>query len=383
MVERTIQGTQQVHIQDALRAGRTLEELADAYSLHLRFHAEHPHLVSIKYDQLKSPKSDPLVQQCRGLIIDLKDNFRIISRGFDRFFNFGEAEAAEIDWRSATVYPKLDGSLIKLYWYAGKWQCATSGTPDGLAQVEGVPTTFRDLFWKVWELKGWDTPGQGYRRHTLIFELTTMFNQVVVRHSEPDIHLIGMRHNETGWEWPVERLHYWNPIKPLEQLTQIEHVIAAADIIDPKKEEGYVVVDDRFRRIKIKSPAYVKLHHLRGEGLNPRRMVEIVRNGEIDEILSHFPEWTEPLNEVKTNLEILIGAIEAAYREHGDLTDQKDFAIAIRNLCFNGILFGIRAGHYQTALEGVRSLHIDTLMKMLGMKTVPAAAAAVQSLETC
>jgi len=33
----------------------------------------------------------------------------------------------EIDWSKAEVFPKIDGSLIKIYNYRGTWYCSTRG----------------------------------------------------------------------------------------------------------------------------------------------------------------------------------------------------------------------------------------------------------------
>ena len=67
-------------------------------------------LVMFKYNQIDSDFSIPLVKEARGLILDADTN-EIISFPFTKFFNFGETNAAEIDWKSASILKKVDGCV--------------------------------------------------------------------------------------------------------------------------------------------------------------------------------------------------------------------------------------------------------------------------------
>jgi tRNA splicing ligase len=53
-----------------------------------------------------------VVQECRGLILDESANWRIVAFPYTKFFNYGEEHAASIDWSTACVQEKLDGSLM-------------------------------------------------------------------------------------------------------------------------------------------------------------------------------------------------------------------------------------------------------------------------------
>ena len=100
-----------------------------------RRHAQYPQLVCFKYNQRLSPMADAAVQEARGLILDEDDNWNVVSMSFTKFFNLEEQLAAEIDWDSAVVEEKLDGSLMSLYWYDGAWQVQSSGTADASGPV--------------------------------------------------------------------------------------------------------------------------------------------------------------------------------------------------------------------------------------------------------
>ena len=67
-------------------------------------------LVMLKYDQLSSDFYNAIVKECRGLILDA-ETFEVVSYPFNKFFNYGEPYAADIDWSSAYVTQKLDGCV--------------------------------------------------------------------------------------------------------------------------------------------------------------------------------------------------------------------------------------------------------------------------------
>src|SRR4051812_14936403 len=64
-----------------------LEELTTRYAIKVKRHGEFPNLVMLKYDQINSPMSEPIVQECRGIILDEADNWRVVSFPFRKFFN--------------------------------------------------------------------------------------------------------------------------------------------------------------------------------------------------------------------------------------------------------------------------------------------------------
>jgi hypothetical protein len=78
--------------------------------------------------------------------LDSKADWRVVCYPYNKFFNFGEPYAVtDIDWSSAVVYEKYDGSLATLYHYKGEWMVASSGVPDASGSIDNN-TTFRQLF---------------------------------------------------------------------------------------------------------------------------------------------------------------------------------------------------------------------------------------------
>lgn len=366
-------------VQEFLQGGGTIEQLIQRYAIKAKQHERYPNLVLLKYDMINSPMGEPIVAECRGIILDSADNWRIVSRPFDKFWNYGEGHAKPIDWASARVLEKLDGSLMVLYHYDGEWQVSSSGMPDAGGEVNGCDISFRDLFWKVWDEMGYFRPAEaGFMPHmTYMFELMTPYNRVVVRHKENRIALIGVRNRLTGkeskvgWESPDpfllgRRLPHEVRVFPLQTT---EDVLKTFDAMDPLGQEGYVVVDKDFHRIKVKHPGYVAIHHMR-DGFGPRRMLEVVRSGESSELLVHFPEWTDVYNEVQGKYEALVTRLEAAYEEHKAEVAQKDFALKVKDLPFSGALFQLRAKKINTVREHLKVINIKNLVEHLNLKDI-------------
>ena len=114
----------------------SLEELTEQYGIKVVQSVKYPELYLFKYSQIDSPMGEKIVQESRGIILDSSTvEWLPVSRPYDKFFNYSEGHAAEIDWSTARVYDKLDGSLVTLYWYGDKWNVATSGNPDAAGEV--------------------------------------------------------------------------------------------------------------------------------------------------------------------------------------------------------------------------------------------------------
>ena len=94
------------------------------------------HKILLKYDQLESPMGCEEVQDCRGLILE-RDTWKVMSLAFRKFFNNEEGHAARINWETAKILEKVDGSMMQLYWdwHKGKWCVGTTGTPEADGEV--------------------------------------------------------------------------------------------------------------------------------------------------------------------------------------------------------------------------------------------------------
>ena len=267
--------------------------------------------ILLKYNQIESDFSIEEVKECRGIILQ-KDTYEVISMNFKKFFNFGETEQDKIDWDSAQILEKIDGSLICLYNYNNKWFTATSGMAEAEGEVNNKPDlTFKDLFWNT--LKKYKNFNIKNLNESLIyiFELTTPYNVVVTPHIESTVTLLTIRSKISLEEKKREYLEVYSKLLdiPLVKIFDFKdkNIQILLDTFEnmPYYEEGYVVVDKFFNRIKIKNPKYLAVHRLKGSSAI-HNILDIVKLNEIDEYISIIPERKNELLELKEKYDQLI-----------------------------------------------------------------------------
>lgn len=333
-------------------------------------------LFVLNYDQIKSPKTHSITKECRSLVVyvtfvgDINyPEFEVVSRSFDRFYNAGEV-AFPHKIEKMTAHEKMDGSLVTV-WYddsvTGEWLYRTRSMIMPENEINAWNRTWKDL---IETSLGWDTMCYLDREWDFIFEVTGEENRVVVRYPEDrKATLLAIRKKDgsylsdtvcdsvakdNGWERPRRY-----------EFDSLEHIQEAAANL-PNLEEGYVMYYKGKPIGKIKNPAYVAAHHLRGEGLNPKRCLDLVIMGEIEEYIAVFPEDAHKLTSHRDLLERTIRTLNLLFAEHSHLTNQKDFALAVVPLMkgkVSSCLFSMKRG--DSALEAFNKLSTKAKYSLL------------------
>lgn len=303
-------------------------------------------LASLKYNQQDSPMELAIVRQCRGMVVDLRAR-RVLAHPYDKFWNVGEPLADEIDWSTARAQEKLDGSLMILYLHDGVYQVASSGHPTAGGNFNGSTRTFREVFWDVFLDTNMRLPLSWLLNRTcFMFELVGPDNRIVVNYPTARLIVHGARDLQTGRELSRAELegiatdHDW-PIVAEHVIGSVEKTVAFANSRDPSSYEGFVVVDADHRRVKVKSEAYVRLHHLRSE-FTVRRAIELWQAGETSEVAAYFPEIGGRIELVKAALVAACTCALAAYKRLGGLP-RKEFAAEVKDQPWSAIAFRLLA----------------------------------------
>ena len=252
-------------------------------------------LIMFKYSQEDSDLSNVIVKECRGIILD-EDTLKPISVPYFKFFNYGEPNAAEIDWSSAVVTEKIDGSLVKVVKFSDyDILVSTNGVIDAfnceLNSTIGSPyNNFGELFWAAIHNQMIDCghslddtdpvewlADKLLPNVTYMFELCSKYNKIVVQHDEPKLYFHGWRENISLNEIPFNicslAITFDCPMS--YNLKTLDECVAATQAMS-WDEEGYVVVDKNFNRVKIKSPAYLMVHRLANNGnMSIRRAIDV------------------------------------------------------------------------------------------------------------
>lgn len=360
-----------------------LDVLVSEYKINAARCSVDNHLISLKYNQLESPMHEPIVQECRGMVVNTNTN-QVLAFPMKKFWNHGEHLAALIDWQASRVQAKCDGSLMILYWDSdiNNWRVASSGHPTAGGTIYSQNQdpngangqTFRDLFWQTFTSLGMQLPAEDILKDsTYCFELQTPANRIVVRHETNKLTCLTARINrdncESEWQRPTLELICkelnW-PIVDEYPLASIEDCLAAAEALDPIQAEGFVVVDSNFNRVKIKSPRYVALHHLRS-AFSTRRVIELwqIKPEEIEELTLYFPELRPDILKVTDILDKVIFDCFNDFVTHKNAPTRKDFATAVKDKPWSAVLFKLHS-------ESVENQSADTVKNILKKMTVPA-----------
>jgi len=322
-----------------------LDALIENYAIKVR---EYDDLIVLNYNQIESPKTDPIVMECRGLILE-RDTYRVVCRRFDRFFNYGEAPETmtHLDTKKARVFDKVDGSLIGIYHYEGHWYAATRGTAYAEAECGWGGTFFELVLYALnrdtYEGFDWKCDYHLNPETTYIFEITSPENRIVTRYKGYTLHYLAARHNETGEYLDEEEdaIAVGATLINEHRFDTIEHCIEAAHSL-PDLKEGYVIYQDGAPICKIKSPTYMAIHAIRGEGLTPKRAMELIVTGEFGEYLFYFPEDEPFFTPYIDALTRLFNNFELVWKEAQNIEDQKEFALAVKDYSFSSVMFTAR-----------------------------------------
>lgn len=335
-----------------------LEALKENKAIKVR---EYDDRIVLNYNQIDSPKFDKITQECRGLILSWP-NLDILSRSFDRFFNYGEGSTPKKikDWSGYIGYEKLDGSLINVYWdfINNEWIAATRG----MAFAEGNTTygdgkLFQDIIHKS------VNDGTDYesleelcedsfdKDYTYIFEVVSPETRVVKPYNEYRLILLAVRNKITGDYVSDKDLEVVSQTTGIRlpifyEFDTIEDCVKSSTEMDSPFDEGYVLWNPNTNhRIKVKNPAYVAIAHMRQDGvLSEKRIVLLIFKNDQAEYLNLFPEdqkFFDPYIEAYGKLKIEVNKTWEANRY---IADQREFAMQVKDTKVKTFMFNMRKG---------------------------------------
>jgi len=310
-------------------------------------------------------------------IVNDKPNYNHICPGdtvvlaypMNRFFNYGQGCAVNIDWndKNLSIMEKLDGTLIIVYYdmFTKQWCAATRAVSEADLIMDNGIFTFRTLFEKA--LK--DTSGKTFEEFanelnkniTYCFELTTPYNRIVVDYKECKVALISARHIHSNKEFnlcgpsysfawiskdkamnsyfvsdknkeyiaslnmpddkemlfPVPNDLCGVPYVRTYKYNSISELLDWVSSLNPMENEGVVVMDADFNRIKIKNANYVAANKMRDNlGASERNCVEVILHEKEDDIIPLLPEEiVKNLLRIKRGLQQAIKDYDNVYAE--------------------------------------------------------------------
>lgn len=275
----------------------------------------------------------PEAIECRGIVFDRDGN--IAARPLHKFFNLGEhGETADtIDTNQvARVMDKLDGSMIHTVWL------------DGTLFLKS-----KKSFHNAQTELAWDWMGRPENESvravcstlaeagcTLIFELTSPQNRIVVAYPATQMRLLHIRRNECGTYFPsvaLQAIAEINGIPLVEEPCTVDEALATVSTMEGK--EGYILQFASGQMLKVKCPWYLQLHRT-VSFTRERDIAEAALDERLDDIkaaLAGMGHDLGPINAIESEVLVELLAVRAQVESTLALapSDRKTFATIFRD----------------------------------------------------
>ena len=204
---------------------------------------------------------------CRGLVTD--DEGNIVARPFKKFFNIEEKKHTPT--KDFSVFEKMDGSLIIVFEYNGRWHVASRGSFTSDQCMKAI-----DIF----EMNANEYAGQMLNSgYTYMFEVIYPENRIVVDYGDmEDLVMLGAIKTDTGEEVDhsfLELAHgqYWSIVTKYDGIDDFGKLKSMID----NNQEGFVVKFTNGDRMKVKGEEYVRLHKIMTE-ISTKSIWEMLSN---------------------------------------------------------------------------------------------------------
>ena len=332
------------------------------------------HKVVLNYNQLEARDGDLLAGECRGLILRRttkgpvqEDEFfdaEVLAFAFPRFYNLGQHGAAKLDEKTIQIEEKLDGTLTLLYWddVTERWCVSTRSMPEANLEIQGFDFTFRDLFEKALR-EQYNTNIETLEMHdqirkgwTYAFELTSPYNRIVVKYPKTELTLLCARSPELEDRTAdAPNLEFFKRPKHYD-LSSVEEIVKYVNEQEPTEQEGVILVDKDFNRVKIKSLSYCMFNRLRDKvGSSYRNCLTLCLEDKVDDLIGKLPIEIEEIllkmreevgGWIKANEEVYDRVVKESTDDYG--LDMKKFSNLIsRESATNDVIWA--APHFGVA----------------------------------
>lgn len=350
-------------IQQKLRKGIALDRLASDFDLDVRAHPTKMELLQF----VAGPGADlyePLVQQCRGLILDSSDNWKVAARPLDHIFEWHKSDAPTIDWsKPPKVWDKVDGVMVYMFHHGGMWRIASRMSPiaDDLAHSYRYNTVGK-LFWDAFHDMNYALPPvAGYADCTFVWELVGPNLAKVCWKRSPSklqVVLLAVRHNLTGEYLDPEAFAdqgirpYCTAFQDESGYTSMTDIAAAVKEVGLDYGEGYVVVDHKWNMVTVTHPEYDNARRFR-EQLSIEWVVNNIRSSTPQYSVYHYARDWEKLNTlIAVGYADLLRRILQKWGELSKIGSDADFAEQAKQFPWGRVLTLRRAAHHRLLANG-------------------------------
>lgn len=366
-----------LHIQEMLRGGKTFTELAYSYDLEVQTHPKFPTLVW--FGNRDCDFQEAIVRQCRGLILDMNDNWKVAARPLDHIFEWSAPGCPKLKWPQGVtsdhataprVLDKVDGKMVYMYFYDG-WQIGSHRNIDASEVPKGYKTALSSIFWGAFYDLGYIAPPAEFQGCTFQWEIEGPL--LAGGPSSVDklrLTLIAIRNNATGeevdplrWCRQTER-NYRIAYHDMIAYANTAEVLAATIDMGLRFTEGYMLVDADFNRVAVTHPEYNTCRAFR-KALSLEWIVDNVRHARPRPLAEYAPDWIPLQVLVARAYADLIERVAAARDRHDRIIDNVLYVNATAQYPFAQLLRKLRFKEFDKITDGLKELHWTELVELL------------------
>ena len=279
----------------------------------------------------------------------------LVSRPFKKFFNLNENPFTmnlplKEDGYITSITDKADGSLISTYWNPITEEFGVKSKQDFFSEQSVMATEWlnreENQDFKT-EIKLWAIKGS-----TVMIELVSPLNRIVIQYPKTELRLIGIRDNETGalftlghravlkgsWVKTYDVYPEDAPARFIELLPQQTGI------------EGIVCITRDGMMFKVKTEWYQALHHLKDSVTNPKALFEAIILETTDDLKAMFYDSEEMLGVIAAMEEKVIPKFNhvvstvSKFYESNKALERKEYAI--KGMAELGNLFSLAMAKY-------------------------------------
>lgn len=347
---------------------KTVDDLKNEYSISYNIDPEYPHLISLNYDQIKSPKIHDIVRECRGLILNTND-YSIVARSFNRFYNDGEAKniVGEFVFQNALASEKVDGSLFLFFydtitksWIPASRKTTTARNSSVLYNGIKIPLLkivaeylniehefiYEDREklcinnYKQFIIKLNEVLSHLDKNRTYICELVSKYNKVVTEYNDSVLYFLASNDKDNNLSYE-NNTRIFKSIKR-QKVTSNDDVKSFISELKKSNKliEGVVLHNEKGQRVKIKTNTYVAVHLANGGKPSKRDIIRIAASNEEDEYLIYFPNHIHLFDKYIKIKNDYYKTLDTEYHRITDLLNSGQDRKSIAASCNNKTILG-------------------------------------------
>jgi len=265
----------------------------------------------------------PELLHANGIIMEVPEDHTSVPKILAYSFNTIRDYTPELDTEFADnfndyfIEPIMDGAIIRVWSRNNEWMISTIKCIDARDANWSNNKSFRDLF---------DEASKDIIDYTKLnkdycytFVLRHPENHMIIRYDTPSIiHLSTFdmtKHTYVEHDIDIPQI----PKAPFDNFKSLQENLATPfepHVLTYDTNLGYILTHKQtLNKYKFEAPAYARAKELKGNTPNIKyRIIDIIKNNEIEEFLNFFPQYSADVDFVKKRIDGLTSDLYNNYK---------------------------------------------------------------------